>query len=485
MRRSWGREPQRAHARRLGGDVRAARGRPAAELRGSARPHRRPARPRAALPPAARARCRSGSTSRCGSTPGLRPRRAHPPLRRRAAGGARRRGAVGAAGARPAAVGALDRRPSSPTGASASSARRTTAWSTASPRSSSARCCSTRARADARRPRRAGAPRRRRTRSSCWPAARWDRAREQLGCCARRSRLARAPLCAAGLALRTARALAGAVLPLAPRERAQRARLARPRTSPRARRPLDDLREIRSALRRDGQRRRARRRAPARCGAMPERRGEPARLKAMVPVNVRGAEDAGELGNRISFVFVELPARRARPARRLWRRAARRRARARRAACRRTPTRRCRRSPYAPRPLQRALSHARRQPADVQPRRLEHPRPADAAVHARLPAREAYPVVPLADGHALSIGMTTVGDDACFGLYADRRDAARRRPARPTSTRRSTSCVRRHGAMADPHPAPFRLGDPVRRSPCRTPRAPSTASRSRTPRPPP
>ena len=45
---------------------------------------------------------------------------------------------------------------------------------------------------------------------------------------------------------------------------------------------------------------------------------------------------------------------------------------------------------------------------------------------------EAYPVVPIADRHALSIGMTTISDRACFGLYADREtlpdvDAARRR----------------------------------------------------------
>jgi diacylglycerol O-acyltransferase len=32
---------------------------------------------------------------------------------------------------------------------------------------------------------------------------------------------------------------------------------------------------------------------------------------------------------------------------------------------------------------------------------------------------EAYPVVPIADRHALSIGVTTVGDGAYFGLYAD------------------------------------------------------------------
>jgi hypothetical protein len=34
--------------------------------------------------------------------------------------------------------------------------------------------------------------------------------------------------------------------------------------------------------------------------------------------------------------------------------------------------------------------------------------------------REAYPVVPIADGHTLSIGFTSIGDRACFGLYADR-----------------------------------------------------------------
>jgi len=33
---------------------------------------------------------------------------------------------------------------------------------------------------------------------------------------------------------------------------------------------------------------------------------------------------------------------------------------------------------------------------------------------------EAFPVVPLADRHALSIGFTTLAGRACFGLYADR-----------------------------------------------------------------
>src|SRR5262249_49814188 len=36
------------------------------------------------------------------------------------------------------------------------------------------------------------------------------------------------------------------------------------------------------------------------------------------------------------------------------------------------------------------------------------------------PLKATYPVVPLADRHALSVGMTTVRDLACFGVYADR-----------------------------------------------------------------
>jgi diacylglycerol O-acyltransferase len=32
---------------------------------------------------------------------------------------------------------------------------------------------------------------------------------------------------------------------------------------------------------------------------------------------------------------------------------------------------------------------------------------------------EVFPVVPIADQHALSIGMTTIREDAFFGIYAD------------------------------------------------------------------
>jgi hypothetical protein len=48
------------------------------------------------------------------------------------------------------------------------------------------------------------------------------------------------------------------------------------------------------------------------------------------------------------------------------------------------------------------------------------PGPAEPLYMLGCPLQATYPVVPLADHHALSVGMTTVGDLACFGIYADR-----------------------------------------------------------------
>ena len=53
---------------------------------------------------------------------------------------------------------------------------------------------------------------------------------------------------------------------------------------------------------------------------------------------------------------------------------------------------------------------------------------------------EAYPVVPLADRHALSIGVTTIRDRACFGIYADPRRCPTPTACATPSTSRSTSC---------------------------------------------
>lgn len=94
-----------------------------------------------------------------------------------------------------------------------------------------------------------------------------------------------------------------------------------------------------------------------------ERRGRIAPpLKAMVPVSMRAQRAHSELGNEISFVFIDLPCDEPDPQRRF------------------------------------------------------------ETIRARIGCEleEAYPVVPLADRHALSIGMTTIKNEACFGVYADR-----------------------------------------------------------------
>ena len=241
----------------------------------------------------------------------------------------------------------------------------------------------------------------------------WDRTREQLRA---PLALARAPLALPGFALRSGRALAGAVLPVAPGSS-----LNGPSSPERhlatARRPLDELRAIKheygvtvndvvlaavaGALRRHA-----------------ERRHEPPRnLKAMVPVNVR-AEGAGALGNRITFMFVELPATSPDPLDRLFRVNVATRAR-KDAGVPEDADAAMQALSYAPRSVQKAAAQVLASPRvyNLVVSNIPGPRIPMYLCGCRL--RDAYPVVPLSDGHALSVGMTTIGDDACFGLYAD------------------------------------------------------------------
>ena len=244
----------------------------------------------------------------------------------------------------------------------------------------------------------------------------WDRGREQLGLLRAPLALARAPLALPAFGLRTARALAGAVLPIAPRS-AFNAPGSPERHLATARRPLDDLREIRTAhgvtvndvvlaavagaLRRHA-----------------ERRGEsPRDLKVMIPVNVRG-DATGELGNRITFMFVELPASLASPLDRLYQVNLATRAR-KESGVPEDADAALQALAYAPRTVQKAAAHALASPRvyNLVVSNIPGPRIPMYMCGCRL--REAFPVVPLSDGHGLSIGMTTIGADACFGLYAD------------------------------------------------------------------
>jgi WS/DGAT/MGAT family acyltransferase len=143
----------------------------------------------------------------------------------------------------------------------------------------------------------------------------------------------------------------------------------------------------------------------------------PGALKAMIPVNVRSPTDV--LGNHVSFVFAELPCGEPDPLSRLYRVHAAMSARKRNGE---------------PEGADLALKAAEHTPARVQhvlSRMIASPRTFNLVVSnipgptgqpylRGCPLTEVYPVVPLADRHAVSVGMTTVRDRACFGVSTDR-----------------------------------------------------------------
>jgi diacylglycerol O-acyltransferase / wax synthase len=152
---------------------------------------------------------------------------------------------------------------------------------------------------------------------------------------------------------------------------------------------------------------------------MAERGERPVAVKAMVPVNVRAGRDEDALGNRISFIFVDLPCDEPDPVRRV------------REIHGGTDERKRRGFPeggddvvgllgLAPGPVQRLASRLIASPRAFNLVVSNIPGPREDAYMCGCRLRETYPVVPLSDRHTLSIGFTSVGDRGCFGLYADR-----------------------------------------------------------------
>jgi diacylglycerol O-acyltransferase len=151
-----------------------------------------------------------------------------------------------------------------------------------------------------------------------------------------------------------------------------------------------------------------------------ERHGErPARFKAMVPVNVRDEGVAGEFGNRISFIFVELPCAEPGAEERL-RHVASAIGAAKASGEPAGATTILDLAAAAPSVVQRAMSRLVASPRtfNVVVSNIPGPQLPVWMLGCRL--REAYPIVPLADQHALSIGFTSVDGGAFFGIYADR-----------------------------------------------------------------
>jgi WS/DGAT/MGAT family acyltransferase len=150
-----------------------------------------------------------------------------------------------------------------------------------------------------------------------------------------------------------------------------------------------------------------------------QRGAVPVPLKAMVPVNVRDEGSEADLGNRISFMFVELPCHEPDPVRRL-RDIHLATSEHKRRGVAEGGDAVLRAFEHAPHPLQVAAARLIASPRTFNLVVSNIPGPREALYMLGCRLEEAYPVVPLADRHALSVGFTSVGDRGCFGLYADR-----------------------------------------------------------------
>jgi diacylglycerol O-acyltransferase / wax synthase len=248
-----------------------------------------------------------------------------------------------------------------------------------------------------------------------------DLARSQLDLAALPARALRSPSRALGLVSRTRRA--GAALLEAARPARLTAQLNSPISPLRhlglVARPVDDLVRVKRAFGvklNDV--------VLAACaggvrGFVRKSGASPVRLKTMVPVNVRAGGEASRLGNRISFMFVDLPCDEPDPVRRL------------REVHAATSDRKRAGQPdgasdvvrslgLVPSPLQRVVSRLIASPRTFNLTVSNIPGPPDPLYMLGCRLAEAYPIVPIPERHALSIGVTTVGEGAYFGLYADR-----------------------------------------------------------------
>ncbi len=245
-----------------------------------------------------------------------------------------------------------------------------------------------------------------------------DFGRRQLDLLRVPERLVRAPDRALGRLSRAARALADAARPAPARTPLNR------EISPRRHlrlvaRPIDDLVAVKRAFGvtlNDV--------VLAVCAAatrdlLREHREAPIRLKAMVPVNVRTG-GADELGNRISFMFVDLPCDEPDPIRRLRdvHAATRERKEAGEAEGGSDVMQWL---GFVPSPVRRLASGLIASPRAFNLVVSNIPGPREPLYMRGCALAEAYPVVPITDEHTLSIGLTTVGDEAFFGLYCDQR----------------------------------------------------------------
>ena len=117
---------------------------------------------------------------------------------------------------------------------------------------------------------------------------------------------------------------------------------------------------------------------------------------------------------------------------------------------------------YAPQTVQKVAAHALASPRvyNLVVSNIPGPRIPMYLRGCRL--HDAYPVVPLSARHALSVGMTTIGDHACFGLYADPETLP---DSDPLARDLDDALDELRATIDDPWPTPsrprFGIGDPV------------------------
>ena len=148
-------------------------------------------------------------------------------------------------------------------------------------------------------------------------------------------------------------------------------------------------------------------------------RGEPTEpLKAMIPVDVRGAHERGGLGNRVSAAAVWLPLQLGSAAARLaW--VSAQTARFKRAQRPAGTEALLAGVGLLPSPLRGPVLRAGASPRAFNLTISNIPGPREALFMLGARVDEIYPVVPIAEKHALAIGMLSYEGQLHFGLHAD------------------------------------------------------------------
>ena len=142
-------------------------------------------------------------------------------------------------------------------------------------------------------------------------------------------------------------------------------------------------------------------------------------LKAIVPVDLRISQDVSDLGNEMSFMWVDLPVDEPDPVRRLL------------SISRATSERKAGRRAEAidavigvvggsPRVVKRAVSHLFASPRTGNLIVSNLVGPPEPLYLRGCEIEEIYPISPLTRRHAVSIGLMSVKGRACFSVYADR-----------------------------------------------------------------